>query len=190
MRITIGGESLPIAFTMGAWRMLEEEGGFRLSSLSAAIRGEDESAKADALVKLLSAVLRAASPGMSRRAAAELIGVMTDGELTMAMADVAACVREAMALQLTDTRAQDDYDPVLARLDEQAGDGRTLSWRKAAAWGLVAGIPLAEQEHLAPGLVLDCFWARQQYDDQEHGIKRKKPDSALDDVPGLDGDSR
>ena len=41
------------------------------------------------------------------------------------------------------------------------------------AYGLIAGLSMAETLSAAPGLVIDLFCTRRDYDDQQHGIKRE-----------------
>lgn len=42
------------------------------------------------------------------------------------------------------------------------------------SYGLVAGLSPGECESMAPGLILDLYVYRMQYDDMEHGVQRKK----------------
>lgn len=46
--------------------------------------------------------------------------------------------------------------------------------------GLIAGLTLEETRAAAPGLVFDLYFLRRQYDDQLHGIKRKRKEAAYD----------
>ena len=41
-------------------------------------------------------------------------------------------------------------------------------------YGLVAGLRVDDMWNMAPGLILDLFVYRMNYDDMEHGICRKK----------------
>lgn len=40
-------------------------------------------------------------------------------------------------------------------------------------YGLVAGLSFHEMHDMAPGMILDLYAWRRQYDDQQHGIKRE-----------------
>jgi len=51
-----------------------------------------------------------------------------------------------------------------------------MTYRAVSAWGLIAGVTLKEQEALRPGFLLDLFVLRRAYDDEQHGITRKKDD--------------
>ena len=51
-----------------------------------------------------------------------------------------------------------------------------MTYRAVSAWGLIAGVTLQEQEALRPGFLLDLFVLRRAYDDEQHGITRKKDD--------------
>ena len=42
------------------------------------------------------------------------------------------------------------------------------------AWGLVAGLRTEEMWTMPPGLILDLFVYRRDYDDFEHGIHRQE----------------
>ena len=44
-----------------------------------------------------------------------------------------------------------------------------------ASYGLIAGLKLDEMWNMAPGLILDLFIYRRNYDDGEHGIRREVP---------------
>lgn len=50
--------------------------------------------------------------------------------------------------------------------------------RTVTSYGLIAGVSYTESRGLAPGLLCDLYLARQVYDDQQHGIKRRKEDPA------------
>lgn len=41
-------------------------------------------------------------------------------------------------------------------------------------YGLTAGLTYSEMGRMPPGLVCDLYVMRLRYDDEEHGIKRKK----------------
>lgn len=47
--------------------------------------------------------------------------------------------------------------------------------------GLIAGLTLGETLASAPGFVLDMYVAKRDYDDEQHGIKRKKQNAWGDD---------
>ena len=49
-----------------------------------------------------------------------------------------------------------------------------MTRRTLIHYGLVAGLSFSELGKLAPGLICDLYIMRQRYDDQMHGIKRKK----------------
>ena len=42
------------------------------------------------------------------------------------------------------------------------------------SYDLIAGIDLAYMKRMRPGMVLDLYIYRQQYDDEQHSIRRKK----------------
>ena len=46
--------------------------------------------------------------------------------------------------------------------------------RTVTSYGLIAGVGYTEMRTLAPGLLCDLYVLRMRYDDQQHGIKRKK----------------
>ena len=52
-------------------------------------------------------------------------------------------------------------------------DGR-LTYRRLIFMGLLSGLSFDEMGPMAPGLVCDLYTYRMRYDDEQHGIKRKK----------------
>lgn len=50
-----------------------------------------------------------------------------------------------------------------------------MTWRTVVHYGLTAGLSFREMGPLPPGLICDLYVMRLGYDDQEHGIRRKKP---------------
>ena len=42
------------------------------------------------------------------------------------------------------------------------------------SWGLTAGLRLEEINRMRPGAVMDLFIYRRNYDDQQHGVIRKR----------------
>lgn len=49
-----------------------------------------------------------------------------------------------------------------------------MTYRQAVSYGLIAGISLGDLNRMQPGLVLDLFVYRRQYDDTQHRIVRKQ----------------
>lgn len=47
-----------------------------------------------------------------------------------------------------------------------------MTCRKIMGYGLVAGLQLRDMYDMAPGLILDLYIYRRNYDDMEHGLKR------------------
>ena len=41
------------------------------------------------------------------------------------------------------------------------------------SWGLIAGLTLPEINRMRPGNVMDLYLYRRNYDDIQHGVKRK-----------------
>lgn len=54
------------------------------------------------------------------------------------------------------------------------GQGR-LSWRRLIHYGLTSGLLYSDMGRMPPGLICDLYTMRLRYDDEEHGITRKKP---------------
>lgn len=56
-----------------------------------------------------------------------------------------------------------------------------MTYRTVASFGLIAGIALAEMRRHTPGFVIDMYLMRRKYDDEQHGIKRKReePDEMI-----------
>ena len=174
MTITIGGKTLPIAWTMGAWKVMEEDFGLTLNGITKLKQEISSHEKSRIAVRLLAPMIQAGTPGMDRNAALEALGEIRPEEYGIAILGAIACIHEAMESRFSAAKEQEDYDPLLARLDAKAGDYKhSTSWRRVTAMGLIAGISITEQAQLAPGVITDCYIVRQDYDDIQHGIKRK-----------------
>lgn len=50
-----------------------------------------------------------------------------------------------------------------------------------ASYGLIAGVSFTEQRRLRPGMLCDLYVLRRQYDDDQHGIERKKEEIDYDE---------
>lgn len=175
MEIRIGGLEHPIRFTMSAWEEMEEECGLALSSVSELKEDAGFHARARLAIRLLAPLLHAGGGFRSLREAVDVLGDIRPEEYGLAILGAMACIRKAMKNRIQAEEDNEDYDPVLRDLDRKAARraGRELSWRTASAWGLIAGISLTEQRDMAPGVVMDMFLTRRDYDDQQHGIRRK-----------------
>lgn len=177
MTITIGGKAVPVAFTMGAWRVMEEENGLALSDISKLTNDISSREKSRIAVRFLAPLIQYGTPGLAYEDGIAVLADIRPEEYGIAILTAVDCVRKAMETMLAPDARERDFDPVLAELDAKAGDARHKAcWRKTAAWGLIAGISITEQEHLAPGVIIDLFVTRQEYDDIQHGIKRKQDD--------------
>lgn len=42
------------------------------------------------------------------------------------------------------------------------------------SFGLTAGLSYSEMRRMPPGQIIDLYFYRQAYDDQQHGIRREK----------------
>ena len=49
-----------------------------------------------------------------------------------------------------------------------------MTYRRLCSYALVAGIPLRDAGRMAPGMICDLFIYRQKYDDEQHGLRRKR----------------
>lgn len=49
-----------------------------------------------------------------------------------------------------------------------------MSFRVVVSRGLIAGLTYSEMRNMRPGFVIDMFVMRMRYDDQQHGIRRKR----------------
>lgn len=48
-----------------------------------------------------------------------------------------------------------------------------MRFREVVSYGLIAGLSYSEMRNLAPGLILDLFVLRRNYDDTQHSITRE-----------------
>lgn len=51
-----------------------------------------------------------------------------------------------------------------------------MTARKCIGYGLIAGLTLGEALASEPGFVFDVYLMRRNYDDVQHGIKRRRID--------------
>ena len=51
-----------------------------------------------------------------------------------------------------------------------------MTARQCIGYGLIAGLTLGEILDAQPGFVLDMFFMRRKYDDDQHFIRRKRAD--------------
>lgn len=49
-----------------------------------------------------------------------------------------------------------------------------MSYRLLLSFGLIAGLPYERCQRSSPGFIEDLYIYRQRYDDQQHGIRRRK----------------
>lgn len=49
-----------------------------------------------------------------------------------------------------------------------------MTWRRVCSLGLRAGLRWPDLGRMPPGLVCDLFIYAQRYDDEQHGVRRKK----------------
>ena len=49
-----------------------------------------------------------------------------------------------------------------------------MTSRRMIHYGLTAGLTYSEMRLMPPGLICDLYVMRQVYDDDQHGIRRKK----------------
>lgn len=61
-----------------------------------------------------------------------------------------------------------------------------MTYRTVTSWGLIAGVSVSDQRHMAPGMLCDLFVLRRRYDDEQHGVKRQQEDI---DNEGVDFDN-
>lgn len=51
-----------------------------------------------------------------------------------------------------------------------------MTYRTVTSWGLIAGVSIADQRRMTPGMLCDLYVLRRRYDDEQHGIRRKSDD--------------
>lgn len=82
-------------------------------------------------------------------------------------------ITEGLRVEAVQADEDREVDVVLEDLMAKEAGGR-LTYRRMIFMGLAAGLTLEEMGPLAPGLVCDLYAYRMRYDDEQHGIKRKK----------------
>lgn len=82
-------------------------------------------------------------------------------------------VTEGLRIETVKADSGAEIDVALEELMENEIDGR-LTYRRLIFMGLLSGLSFDEMGPMAPGLVCDLYTYRMRYDDEQHGIKRKK----------------
>ena len=54
-----------------------------------------------------------------------------------------------------------------------------MTYRQVVSYGLIAGLTYDQTMRTPPGMVLDLYLYRRDYDDQQHGLVRKKKEATL-----------
>ena len=54
-----------------------------------------------------------------------------------------------------------------------------MTYRQVVSYGLIAGLSYDQVMGTPPGMVLDLYLYRRDYDDQQHGLVRKKKEATL-----------
>ena len=67
----------------------------------------------------------------------------------------------------------EEVDVTLQQIMAEKGGGG-LTFRRLVSMGLIAGLDWQRMMPLAPGMVCDLYLSRMRYDDEQHGIVRKK----------------
>ena len=49
-----------------------------------------------------------------------------------------------------------------------------MTYRQVVSYGLIAGLSYDQTMRTPPGMVIDLYLYRRDYDDQQHRLKRKK----------------
>ena len=54
-----------------------------------------------------------------------------------------------------------------------------MTYRQVVSYGMIAGLSLDEIMRTPPGMVIDLYLYRRDYDDQQHRLMRKKKEETL-----------
>lgn len=54
-----------------------------------------------------------------------------------------------------------------------------MTYRQVVSYGMIAGLSLSEIMRTPPGMVLDLFLYRRDYDDQLHRLRRRRREATL-----------
>ena len=49
-----------------------------------------------------------------------------------------------------------------------------MTFRQIVSYGMIAGLSYQEVMRTPPGMIMDLYLYRREYDDQQHGITRKR----------------
>ena len=49
-----------------------------------------------------------------------------------------------------------------------------MTYRQVVSYGMIAGLSLDEIMRTPPGMIIDLYLYRREYDDEQHGLVRKK----------------
>lgn len=83
---------------------------------------------------------------------------------------------ETAASMYTETgsgRDGEEVDVTLQQILAEKGGG-SMTFRRLVSMGLIAGLDWQQMMPLTPGAVCDLYLYRMRYDDEQHGIVRKK----------------
>ena len=54
-----------------------------------------------------------------------------------------------------------------------------MTYRQVVSYGMIAGLSLEEIMRTPPGMVIDLYLYRRDYDDEQHMLTRKKKEATL-----------
>lgn len=157
------GETVPLKFTCWAWREIETdicpiydiEKRFRVPRhLQTTVR---------VFAVLANAGLRAAGAERTVNADDILLALEPSDVLRMDRACMAA-VSQGLKIE-TKTKQTEERDLVLEELERNDKKNR-ITYRKLIQYAMIAGFTYTETDNVEPGLVIDTYLARVEYDNR------------------------
>lgn len=167
----IGERRVALAFPLSALEETEEKLG-SLQEVTDKLQETDVKTiflLADIMIRHAARIEDTPAP-MSEVEVAQQIGLK---QIIQLSADLLMTLDDWMHMDHNQGQGSRVIDVTLEELDRAEGKKTGLLYRTILAYGLIAGISYTEMQHMAPGLICDCYLTRRDYDDQQHGIKRK-----------------
>lgn len=165
-----------LLFTMEAWRQMER----RLwpladteARLKACVTKPEGILQLCELLAILTNAAAEADGRPERKAAEDIIGDLTVDTIPDAVKAAAVAIVDGMRVRSLAKQKPQPVDVTLEELNRRDRKNRD-EWARIAGYGLIAGVPIADQRTCQPGMLVDWYLQRQKYDDEQHQLRRKR----------------
>ena len=166
--VNLGGKEIPLRYTMAELADMEETLGTVETTEEQFFKGRKRSRNLAAAIRIMgNAGLKAAGkePDLTDE---NVLERMKPGQLRQYQIAVMGTITDAFRME---TEEESTRDLTLEEIEKKKY-GCRLTYRRIVSYGLIAGLAYPEMQQLTPGLVLDAYILRRNYDDVMHGIRR------------------